>query len=162
MLGNRLGTFLCVPTLSAALTLGCSGEVEIDAANGGAPSSATTAGSSGGSGSTGGSASFMGRCNGLFDPQFCAATALNVPATSHCDIPFTSSPLSPDLVVIAIDCEFVPLVPGNNLDAGSVDGFVIDYNWNPAHLELLGAYCGLLQATGVHVIDVIEICMHAH
>jgi hypothetical protein len=65
-------------------------------------------------------------------------------------------------VTVAVDCRKVPLAPLNRIDAGNFDGFAIDYSWNPARIQLLGAYCGLLQDHVVHTIVVVEGCPFAN
>jgi hypothetical protein len=166
MLANRLGIFLHVTTLSAALALGCSGKVEYNGASGGSPSNIDNSGSSGGSASTGGSASIADLCNGLFKGQVCDSSFIRADITAdggasqYCDIPLSRSPPDPQVIMVAIDCQLIPLVPNNDIYTVNVGGFVIDYRPIPAHLILRGSSCTNLQVPGVHYIDFIEGCIH--
>jgi hypothetical protein len=52
---------------------------------------------------------------------------------------------------VVIDCNRVPLT---DLDAGQPDGYYIDYNQCPAHLELTGSYCARVSTNEIHSLVV--------
>jgi hypothetical protein len=78
-----------------------------------------------------------------------------------CDFKLGTMPTNPVTVQVARDCQFIPPLPGNKPagpDAGTTDGYYIDYSQNPAHLVLTGSYCqGIVSFGGSH-LDVISGC----
>jgi hypothetical protein len=79
---------------------------------------------------------------------------------TSCDIVLSQSPAQPSLVQVAQDCDLIPMLPGNQPpgDAGTVDGFFVDYRDDGAHLILTGSYCDRISTVGAKNLDVIVGC----
>lgn len=78
-----------------------------------------------------------------------------------CDIPLKVSPQDPSAVVVAIDCNKVPLVDVTKDPTAS--GFYIDYArgaTEPTHLVLTGTYCQQISTSGANHLDVISGCVN--
>ena len=98
-------------------------------------------------------------CNGLLLQQRCGEYRTNTDlGPISCEVTLKYSPLDIQLSHVFIDCEPQPLVGWNKVDAGVVDGFTIDYNYEPAHLVLLGTSCEVLQSPGYHALDFFQGC----
>lgn len=75
-----------------------------------------------------------------------------------CDVELQQTPQSVDRVIVAIDCQKLPLVPITTPDTGGASGFYIDYSIEPAHLRLTGSYCEQVSTLGAKNLDVISGC----
>lgn len=85
-------------------------------------------------------------------------SALNpiLPQRPSCDIQLPSFSDTAQYFVVS-DCELVPSIAADTVDAGS-DGYFIDFSQVPPHLILQGQYCDQLSSPGLHQLDVIEGC----
>lgn len=74
---------------------------------------------------------------------------------TSCDIPLLHSPDNSGAVKVAINCNLV-----NNIGTadGGTDGFYVDYNYSPAHVELVGPTCANVQVNGATEVDVVTGC----
>ncbi len=158
MIHTQIGFRNLTSVILLMLICGCDGYVENARGTGGAPNTALNQATGGSATATGGGPSIADVCNGLFAGQTCAQTRILADASDSCDIPLSNSPNNVFLVEVAIDCELVTLVPGNAVNAGNANGFVVDYGQAPAHVILLGESCTRLQEPGTHQLDVIEGC----
>ena len=105
--------------------------------------------------STGGSTAVAAStiCSGMF-AGFCGVQQfVNV---SSCDIPLQGSPNAAS-VKVAVDCQYVAQV---KLDAGTADGYYIDYSYSPAHLELTGSVCANTSTHGVQSVVLVPGCVY--
>jgi hypothetical protein len=72
-----------------------------------------------------------------------------------CDIPLQWSPTNVKTVIVMIDCaQILQVTP----DAGTANGYYLDYNQSPAHLELTGATCTAVVTHGPASVLLFEWC----
>jgi len=72
-----------------------------------------------------------------------------------CDIPLLRSPSNVNALVVMIDCvQILPVTP----DAVMADGYYLDFNKTPAHLELTGSACAALVTQSIASLVVFEWC----
>ena len=102
--------------------------------------------------STGGS---TGICGGMFTGSCSVTQFVNV---SSCDIPLQ---WSPDIatVTVAINCQYIAQI---KLDAGTADGYYIDYSQTPSHLVLTGSDCAFVAMYGVQSVVLIKSCSNQY
>ncbi len=124
---------------------------------GGSASSAggNTSISIGGAASTGGSTGIdlSTFCNGLFAGQICAMDQFA--NLTSCDLLLQEPPPIPNQVNVVIDCVIIKQVA---FDAGTTDGYYIDYGPSPAHVRLTGAVCTSMSMYGAQSVVVVESC----
>ncbi len=112
----------------------------------------STSASNGGSTATDGNACCGGIATGTggicFDVWTTSATSCDLP------LPVTLKSTANELLV-EFNCTKIALV---NPDAGTADGFYIDYNPSPPHLELTGSYCTYITTNGSQCVSVSQIC----
>ncbi len=91
-------------------------------------------------------------CSGMF-AGFCGVQQLvNV---SSCDIPLQGSPNAAS-VKLAVDCQYVTQV---RPDAGTADGYYVDYSYSPAHLELTGSVCANTSTHAIQSVVIVPGCV---
>ncbi len=138
----------------AVVFIACGAQSDIGGSTvstGGATSSSTGGASSSNGGSTATATSAI--CSGMF-AGFCGVQQfVNV---SSCDIPLQASPNAAS-VKVAVDCQYVAQVKP---DAGTADGYYIDYSYSPAHLELTGSICANASTLGTQSVVLIPGCVY--
>ena len=152
-------------TLGLSLTfgLGCGGRLDADSsAEDGQGNASSSAGgnSAGGAAGTGGVNELDASCP-AYVGKVCArisTVVIGEASSLICDIPLGLTPVSPNVISVTVDCTRVPLIPNNDPDAGTMNGFFVDYYRTPAHAVLLSAGCQLLQSPGTHQVDIVVGC----
>lgn len=159
---SRLRFHIIASVLIAALC-NCGGQVTDTAsstlATGGTSSSGTGGAAAGTTSTPGPDPTY---CNGILLSMNCGTFHRDSSAGPiGCDVELDFSPTDTYLSQVYVDCALQPLANGNHSDAGASEGFLIDYEYEPAHLVLLGQSCDLVQSPGTHTVDLLQGCQCA-
>jgi hypothetical protein len=160
---NMVGLFAASVVVSIFTACGEQVHIDRDAGSGneGGSSSSTGGKTSSSSGTAAGSTSASSGGSTAIESPCCdgistggiylAGFVVQIVTATSCDVPLqTPIPLDTNGSGVELNCTKVPV----NLDAGTADGFYIDYNQSPAHLELTGSYCTDVLTNGPQCMSV--------
>ena len=136
----------------------CSGSAMLNAGSGGAPNNPLVQ-DSGGAGNSA-DASVDAYCDGILSGHYSCPyfTLDSTTVPLSCDITLNFSSTTVVAAVVVLDCKPLNPAQADAGDAGSTEGYLLDYADTPVQLILLGASCNAATTPGYHRIDVITGC----